>query len=523
MSQDNQVLRQDYVEASDNYDQNKEIQRTQTDGVGYGKSSDGKVYYFDDKNQGRAVTGKARQQIIQENVEHSNNLDELINNFDISKLKTSDFFRPQRQGLDVANDLYDDIHAKTKLGLPTTGENFDEHIKDINANNVVDVLKAYDAKSPKETLIEAIFDEIGMDKKKQLESVTHIKDALIARSNNLGVDVSVLNAEFEKAFEDATTGALATVKYIDTEKLDKLVAEYTKRIDTMEKMDKAARERYLEDAGFTTVNEEMRKIVSDITDVLGVNGDDALGNGKIDNPAMQTTGNCWAHSGINAMLATPNGKEMINNLVTKKDGVVSVCLPEAAKNGFPKPNGDGIYTFSEFDIAKGLTTQSAGDGDVTAVMLALDKYFEETGENPSGGNRMDGNTLARMFEILSGKNKELFQFAKIPDGVGFTVGCKNSSFYSNLQKLISEGKGSVVCDLNNGADGQPSASTLVGRDGTEQLKNGNPYISGGHAYAITKMDDDFVYLIESNHPDSIIKMPKEEFQERVCGISTYKF
>lgn len=523
MSQDRQVLRQDYVEASDNYDQNKEIQRTQTDGVGYGRSSDGKVYYFDDKNQGRAVTGEVGQQNIQENVEHSNSFDELINNFDISKLKKSYFFRPQRQGLDVAKDLYDDIHAKTKLGLPTTGENFDEHVKDINANNVLDVLKAYDAKSPKETLIEAIFDEIGMDKEKQIESVTHIKDALIVRSNNLGIEVSVLNTEFEKAFEDATTGALATVKYIDTEKLDKLISEYTKRIDAMEKMDKAARERYIKENGFTELNNEGVAIVSKIMNNIGINSNDALGNGKIDNPAMQITGNCWAHSGINAMIAVPKGKEMINNLVTKKDGVVSVCLPEAAKNGLPKPNGDGIYTFTEWDISRGLITQSAGDGDVTAVMLALDKYFEETGENHGGGNRMDGNTSGRMFEILSGKKSESFSSIKIPDGVGFTVGCKNSFFYSNLQKLISEGKGAVLCSLNGGADGQTSDSTLVGRDHTEQLKNGNPYISGGHAYAITKMDDDFVYLIESNQPDSIIKMPKEEFQERVHGISTCKF
>ncbi len=422
-----------------------------------------------------------------------------------------------RDGGDVAEDLYNDIH---QIG---TGKDFDKHIQDINENNVVDVLRAYDAKSPKESLVEAIFDEIGMSRERQIASVTHIKDALIARSQKLGVDVSVLNAEFEKAFDKATSGILAKIKYVNTSDLDKLINEYTKRIETMEKMDAAARERYMQEQGFTQVG-NLTEIKSLIGEITGGDGEDTFGNGKIDNAALQMTGNCWAHAGLNAMIATPQGREMINNLVTKRDGVITVCLPEAAQNGLPKPNGDGIYTFTELDLLEGLTVQSVGDGDVTAVMLALEQYFEETGESANfEETRTSGNSVSRMFEILSGQKPKVFTSARIPDGVGFTnFSSSASSKYSNLKALLDSGKGAIMCVFTDGVSGENSGSSLLVK-GSETPAEGSPFISSNHAYAVTKMDDEFVYLVESNNPNSVIKMPKDEFIEKSMLISTYKF
>ena len=71
ISQDNKILKNDYVAASDNYDLNKGVQRTQTDGVGYGKSPAGQVYYFDDKNQGKAVVGERRAKIVKKDTDYA--------------------------------------------------------------------------------------------------------------------------------------------------------------------------------------------------------------------------------------------------------------------------------------------------------------------------------------------------------------------------------------------------------------------------------------------------------------------
>ena len=449
----------------------------------------------------------------------------------IKNIKIDELEFITRNGSDVADDLYEDIH---QLG---TGEGFEKHLKQIKADNVIDVLKTYDEKSSNESLIEAIFDEVGLDlETEQMPAIRHIKDKLIERSNKLGVEVSVLNQEFEKAFEEATTGMLAKVGYIDTEALDNIVNEYMNRIDMMEKMDVAARERWLEEQGFSYVTKD-KKLEQSFEDA-GFNLEESLGDGKISEPAVQMTGNCWAHAGLNAFVATPKGQELINNLVTKRNGVVSVRLPEAAERGLPKPNGDGVYTFTEQEILSGTTVQSVGDGDVTAVMLAIEKYFTEIGENESLEIRTNGNKPYRMFEILTGKKNDIyvvdglyiFSDIEVLDGVSTTLynGQTNKdnmgdAHYQVLQKLLQRGEGAIYISFSDGTkpENETSAETLDLN--YSKKEGGKPFLFDRHGYAVMKMDNDFIYLKESNNPYVIIKMPKEEFVKKVNCVVTYKF
>lgn len=436
-----------------------------------------------------------------------------------------------RNGSDVADDLYEDIH---QWG---TGDDFEKHIKQIKVDNVIDVLKTYDEKSSNESLVEAIFDEVGLDlETEQIPAIRHIKDKLIERSNNLGVDVSVLNQEFEKAFEESTTGMLAKVGYIDTENLDTLVNEYMNRIDTMEKMDVAARERWLKEQGLSYVLED--EALEQSFNDAGVNLEDSLGDGKINKPSIQITGNCWAHAGLNAFAATPKGQELINNLVTKRNGVVSVRLPEAAQKGLPKPNGDGIYTFTEHEILSGTTVQSVGDGDVTAVMLAIEKYFTEIGENESSEIRTNGNKPYRMFEILTGKKNDIymvddpyiFSDIEVLDGVSTTLYNEQSNknnmgdaHYQVLKKYLQRGECAIYISFSSGTNPEHETSAESLDLNYAKSNNEQPYISDNHGYAVMKMDDGFVYLKESNDPKVIIKMPKEEFVKKVGCVVTCKF
>lgn len=101
----------------------------------------------------------------------------------------------QKQGKEIANDLYDDMDG---IG---TRKTFDQNIKRITSDNVVEVIQGYQQKSPNESLAEAIFDEAGMSLGKRKDAVRHIFNQLIARAEAEGVDVSQAKAEFENAMK----------------------------------------------------------------------------------------------------------------------------------------------------------------------------------------------------------------------------------------------------------------------------------------------------------------------------------
>ena len=66
-----------------------------------------------------------------------------------------------------------------------------------------------------------------------------------------------------------------------------------------------------------------------------------LGNGEFDKVAIQKTNTCWALAGINSLLQTEKGKELLetNSYYDKKTGVFAIHLQEAEENGLH----DGIY------------------------------------------------------------------------------------------------------------------------------------------------------------------------------------
>lgn len=420
-----------------------------------------------------------------------------------------------KTGAEVAQSLYDDVRA-----FGGTGKDFDKHIKQITADNVIEILNTYDDKSKHESLAEAIFDEVGLSMNKRIESVNHIKDALIARSQQLGVDVTILNSQFESEVDNATTGALASIGYVDTDNLDRIINTYKERIQTMGSLSAAARQKYMDELGFTTYTTEQLDIVGQMADVSGItNKSDLTGDGTLSTNGKQMTGNCWAHAGLNSMLATPQGAEIVNNLITKKNGVISVKIPEAANKGLPQPKGDGIYTFSEQDLTDGFVNQSMGDGDVTALMLAINQYFEDAGLKDGLANRMDGNYGARMFEILTGQKFENFHYS-IPDGIGCTCGVSDR-LYNNMKELLENGAGAITVSFKDGTtDTSVSAQFQTLQGG---ITDGNALISDGHAYSVQRMDDNNVYLIESNNPDKIIVLSKADFEQIALVIATLKY
>lgn len=126
------------------------------------------------------------------------------------------------------------------------------------------------------------------------------------------------------------------------------------------------------------------------------------GNGKIDRVAMQRTGNCWFHAELVALQSENFGKQFLENNFIKDEEkhLFAVHLLEAENKNLPKPNGDGIYVFTEAQVVRaqeGNDALSFGEGDITAYALAVEALQKETRLS-----NVEGDTGYRFYEMISG-------------------------------------------------------------------------------------------------------------------------
>lgn len=217
---------------------------------------------------------------------------------------------------------------------------------------------------------------------------------------------------------------------------------------------------------------------------------DLLGDGQLGTNAVQQTGNCWLHADINAVMQTEKGREYLNKLVSKdpKTGDITVFLPGAKAKGLPQPKGDGIYTYSEADLLKRIKDTSAGDGEYTALVCAVEDYIRGNSEDENANTRSSVNPNYTREEIQ-----------KVIFGSGFTT--TEDINYDDLKDKINSKNYAISCGL--------SADEVVTGE-----REGKPFrLLDGHAYTIVGMDDNSVTLMESNEPDKPIKVSKDEFMK----------
>ena len=122
-------------------------------------------------------------------------------------------------------------------------------------------------------------------------------------------------------------------------------------------------------------------------------------------------GNCWAQAAVTSLASTPEGAEMLATHMYRdaSRGVTSVHLQEAENNG-NGAGGSGIYTFTDKEIIEASKRFGTGDGDITAYMLATEKYFQENpaanSTRSNGSAASEGATNNRMYEVLTGAKAE---------------------------------------------------------------------------------------------------------------------
>ena len=429
----------------------------------------------------------------------------------------------------IANELVKQIF---KLGFA----DLDEPISKINADNVLEVMELYQEKGDKknlgldkETLIEAILDESISNEKKK-EYIEHIKNALVARAEKLTGDTSYLQKLFAKALDITLE---KTWPFQNPEKLENLVNKFVEIINQLEEMQAKGKKV---PNGF-----ELSSFFKDyITKKYSELADDLFGNGSFDNKATQTNGSCWIHAGINNMLESPKGKEYINNLITKDPdtGNITVFLPGAKRDGLPKPNGDGKYVITERDILDNICDSSMGDGDYTAFILAIQRYRKELDPNDThdGGNFYKFTSIIFEKPIVSAVNN-LEDIEKFNNDYQYDI---NQADLKLCEILGDEPEEEVLLELEllsiykiedkrerynkirekfNNENFIINAST---GELAQAIDENNSDILSNHAYTVLKMNDNNVWLEESNNPGSAIVVSVDDFMDifkvSICAI-----
>lgn len=208
-------------------------------------------------------------------------------------------------------------------------------------------------------------------------------------------------------------------------------------------------------------------------------------NGKIDVDFKQgNTGDCWLLAGVISLCKKENGKNKLESLlkINNKTGDVTVTL-----KGVNKTYKITAQEIEDSDYLSG------GDGDMRALELAFDKYIRELAYNKEvSSDQVDiqGNTTHYLYQILLGDGNDLGKYNK-------TMG----ENFNNTNNAYCLGCGIY----------EPPFSETI-----EALTNSKgeavDFVTG-HAYAVEKADDKYVYLVNPWDSSDTLKITHEKLEK----------
>ena len=243
----------------------------------------------------------------------------------------------------------------------------------------------------------------------------------------------------------------------------------------------------------------------------------------MDRPAHQLTGNCWLLGAINSIVATGTGKSLLENHFKKDDEkhIFAIHLQEAENNGLPKPKGDGIYVFTEKEVLemqnsnKGL---SSGEGDVTALAMAVEQYLKESGETPGeNGFYQEGGLSYRFFEIITGATaKEVNALQECDYGLQYEYRLKSdplgSDSFEKILNMAKDANYAIVLSKNEPDEGGAHALSVVGTEGNYLLVQESN---------LSDVYKDVFELIPNSFPPTY-KVSEDVFKQYIFGYSALR-
>jgi len=366
-----------------------------------------------------------------------------------------------RKDYDLTNNIYDDIRAKTRLGLPTTGKNIGKHIKEINKDNAHRILKVYNDKTNgKESLLSGIMSEYGLPINDRLKYCRHIVKQIAENFKDSGVYIDDILKDLDNE-----------LKY----QKDKWTPADSKRLDAIVQK--------LLDRRIGRWHEK--------TD------ENSVPNGKIDKDFKQgATGDCWLIASIKAIASKPKGLKLLNDSINvDKKGNVTVTLKGVNKT----------YKFSKQEI-EGAKEFSYGDLDVRALEMAMDRYFAQERGSSDTGRQIDlnGNNMHIAYYLLTGQGKYKSFFPEDsngdrllnPEHYEIKITDEHIENFNTQNHVVT-----VSSHLRN------SKEINLG------LKDGSTAkLIQNHAYSVLRSDKNFVYLVNPWDTSTEIPVPRDMFK-----------
>lgn len=391
--------------------------------------------------------------------EHDNNSNGIYEDSELEELANirKESWEQAKKKVNVALQIYNDIYARNMFGFPTTGENFEQHIKAITPENVVQVMISYSFKTKcKESIFSGIMGEVGLKYSERAKYCKHIIDMIAMKYAKNGIYIE----DIIKEFNDELNYQKDTWTTANAERLEVIIRKLIDRLN----------------------NADQSKNIAP--------------NGKIDKNFYQgAVGDCWLLAPIKAISMSPKGLKILNDSIkVHPNGDVTVTLKGVKKS----------YTFTRKEIY-GSTQLSTGDLDVRAVEMAIDKYIaEERGiDDIFGDKQIDINSSHEevAYRLLLGKGdwNHYYKKGSIIDE------WLNGNRYEIRQEHIDRfnNKNHIVCVS---ATRNKKALKLKGPNGNEVI------LLTGHSYAVSRADSKYIYLINPHDTSKEIRVSIKTFK-----------
>lgn len=232
-------------------------------------------------------------------------------------------------------------------------------------------------------------------------------------------------------------------------------------------------------------------------------------DGIIDNTYQGSTGDCWLLAGVNAVAQTPAGKKILEDAIQiHEDGNVTITLKGV----------DRSYTYTpeqilSYEYASSPSATATGDYDMNLIEMAVTDYRKELLAKPENERPRAMKQANARSPLNGGTGEEIINY--LTGKKGFTTADSNriqndiDAFAKNPERYA------IVVNFRNDAENIYSEEAAELGDMSNVVN-----VISQHAYTISKVDDENVYVRDPRDSYWEIKYPKDKFFQNVIQAST---